>query len=376
MKTILSQPEKNTIKAMMSLPVVPLHIHWDGSVPAASIYNFYAKKNEGLFLPEKDFFGNVIKYRNEGDRIIDSPEKLMTFQQDMRKYNITDVFLPSINMMQTKEDLFAMAFAHCSYLRSQNIRFAETRFAPQYHTKAGLGIEEIISISLDAFQKAYEQTGVKVGLILSLDRGSDPGYTEDLVREFLKFEGRILGIDLACEETLNPPEKHLKAFELTFDTEIKRTVHTGEMCTQEENLDNTLTVLKQFRLSGIGHAIPLCKGSHKGSDMIEMMIEQDIRLESNPVSNYNFFIESLDDLHLDRLLDAGVKVTLNPDDPAMWKYGDNACVMSFMYDLYGKEFIFRTCRNSIESSWLLNDKERKGLLLELENIVQKFKVMK
>ena len=96
-----------------------------------------------------------------------------------------------------------------------------------------------------------------------------------------------------------------------------------------------------------------------------MMIQRGVRLESNPLSNYQFFIQNLEELHLDELVDAGLMITVNPDDPAMWKNGDLVDSLYFLGKLYGDGFVKKVTANSIRASWGLSEEEKKGYLTEM-----------
>ncbi len=329
-----------------------LHIHWDGSLPAEELFALAQKRGRELLLPEKDILGNIIHYATPEERIIDSAEKLQEFQTGLlKKYSIVDVFSVPVGFMQTKEDILATAIAHCRYLKAQNISYAESRFAPQYHTFGGLSLDQVIGYALEGFAQAKEETGVTVKPIICIGREASPELGEAVVTATLPYDGMVVGIDLACDERGNPPEKHYPAYKLTFDTALKRTVHAGEMCCEEENLKNIYTSITLLRADGIGHAIPLWKRYYQQHDLWEMIHDRKIRIESSPISNYNFFIENIEDLHLDTLVNAGVLVTINPDDPAMWEYGDLAHNLYVLGKLYGDDFVEKVIQNAYRARW-------------------------
>ena len=333
------------------------HIHWDGSIPPQDLWNFYKKKDKKLSLPEKYIDGTAV----QGDREIKSIEQLREFQMGLfSKYDIVSVFGVPTGAMQTAEDIKSMALAHSRYLKSQNTVYAESRFAPQYHTFKGLKLDEVIGHALEGFAQAEEETGVKVNPIICIGREVDSEEGEKIVKAALNFADRgVVGIDLACYEPPFPPERFAKAFALTFDSPLKRTVHADEMFSEEDKKQgfrNLYTALTLLRADGIGHAIHL----HENKDLIELIVERNVRLESNPVSNLTCnFIESVEDLHLDELVKAGVKVTINSDDPAMWKNGDLAHNLYVVGKLYGDEFVDTVIKNSVETAWRLGNEEKK-----------------
>ena len=344
--------------------VFPLHIHWDGSIPAEQLFELATARGKKLFLPEKDIAGKHIIYENPDNRLIHNPAELKSFMTNLRSYSIIDVFSVATELMQTKDDLVNAAVAHCKYLKSQNTVYAESRFAPQYHTFSGLSIEQVIKHSIEGFQKGKDETGVDVSLIVCIGRETDVESGMQIAKTAIncekRFPKKIVGIDLACEERGNPPEKHYPAFKLTFDSPLKRTIHAGEMCDEITNLHNIVASIYLLRADGLGHAMPL----YKDKGLIETVRSRRIRVESNPVCNNFFFGTNIEDLHLDELVNAGVLVTINPDDPAMIPNGDLVHNLYHLGKLYGNNFVDKVIRNSVESCWGLSREEKEKYLKE------------
>ncbi|PLX17702.1 MAG: hypothetical protein C0601_06635 [Candidatus Muiribacterium halophilum] len=352
------------LNKLKQLPQIPLHIHWDGSIPSKDMFELSIKNNKRLLYPEKDRLGNKINYSCDKDRIIDTQEKLSEFVMQLDKYHIVDVFSIPVSLMQTKENLFKMAYAHALYLKNNNTPYAETRFAPQYHTFEGLSVNQVIGYTLEGFKIASKETGVDIRMIISLGRESDPVTTFNIVKEVLKFKDDpyLVGIDLATEERGNPPEKHIKAFALTFDTDLKRTVHAGEMCSTEENLKNIYTSITDLKANALGHAIPLYNRFYNGHDLFQLIRENNIRIEANPISNHFLFDYSLDYHRFDILKENDIKYTFNPDDPAMWPYGDLIYTYYFMYEKYGPDVLRQGLINAVDTAFAMPDRLGKNIL--------------
>lgn len=362
-KTNLTIDDPEYLEQLRQRKVFPLHLHWDGSISFKTLWDFYQERGESLSLPEKYIDGTLIKE----DRAIKTPEQLLAFRNGIfSKYNLVDVFKVPTMAMQSAEDQKTMAVAHCRYLQPQNIVYAETRFAPWYHSAAGkrgsnLTMDEVIGYALEGFAQGKEETGVTVKLIICVNR-EKPDAALEIVKAALNFAERgVVGIDLACYEPLFPPELFADAFAQTFDSPLKRTVHANEMCPEEQGLKNIYTALTQLRADGISHALHL----YKRPDLIELMLRNNVRLESNPISNLTCsFIDDLADLHLEELVKEGVLVTVNPDDPAMWPNGDLVHNLYFLGKMYGDEFVDRVIRNSIIAAWGLSDREKRDYLQE------------
>mgnify|MGYP001574336956 CR=1 FL=1 len=196
--------------------------------------------------------------------------------------------------------------------------------------------------------------------IIWINREINPEYAPRIVKAALNFAERgVVGIDLACYEALYPPELFEEAFALTFDSPLKRTVHADEMVSAETGRANLEIAINWLRADGISHGIHL----YQNPDLVQLMIDKNIRLESNPISNLTCgFIKKPGDFRLGELTAAGVKVTINPDDPAMWKNGDLAHNLYQVGKLYGDGFIKKVRENAIETAWGLSEEEKQKLL--------------
>lgn len=356
------------LKKLKHRKTFPLHLHWDGSLPAKHLFNLAKEKGRELLLPEEDISGCRIEYKSGEERIIRSAEELEDFMHNLRRYQLVDVFNIPISFMQTKKDLLSAAMLLCQYLKEQNSPYAETRFAPQYHISAGLQLEEIIGTAVEGFRLGKEKTGVDVRLIISIGREADPNaglrIAEAAIRCHKSYPNEVLGIDLACEEKNNPPEKHYPAFKATFGASLKRTVHAGEMCDEETNTKNIKTAIYKLRADALSHALPL----HKNPDLIKEVLKRNIRIESNPICNQFFFNKDIHkDLRLDKLVEQGVLVTINPDDPALVPNGHMINNLKAVAELYGPDFVDKVIKNSIIASWGLSQEQKENYLYRLGN---------
>ena len=358
-------------------PVVN-HLHWDGSLPPKVLFDFYQSRGQILKLPDKDILGKLIRYANPAQQLISSTEKLAEFQEGLlSKWSIIDVFKLPIGAMRIDHDLISMAVAHCHYLKEQCIIYSETRFAPSYHInpRGNLNsLDEVVKTALAGFRIGYSQTGVKVNPIICIPRENDreflngnpryPVNSIDIVKTAINHceekTIKVIGIDLVCYEPCAPAQDYLSAFRLTFDTPLKRTIHVGEMIGSDQaNLRNIRYVLKHFRPHGLGHALPL----HQDQRLVEIVASQQIRIESNPRSNLHCgFIKDVTELGLNTLIEAGVKVTINPDDTFMWPQGHLADNLALVANAYSLETVKQTIVNSIETAWGLSQDEKIKLL--------------
>ena len=353
--------EPKLYERMKSIPKAEIHLHIDGSIPAKDIFRISKERSISLTRSDYDLNGYLINYPDEEAKEIKTPEELSQYWMDWNNYSIPDRFGLVTGLMQTREEIKAICKTHVHTLSEQNIFYAESRFAPQYHLQKGLTLEQVIGYALEGLKEGTQETGVIVKLIICIGREVPLDKSIEITKAALHFQNDgVVALDLACYEPPFPPELHKKAFELTFDSNLYRTVHAGEMCkTDEENLRNIYYAITKLKANGIGHGIPLYKRYYKGHDLIELMVENNIRLESNPVSNLVVTgLEKVEDLHLDKLMEQGILVTINSDDPAMWPNGSLAENLYIMAEKYKENFVHKAIKNTIRSSFGLTKEEK------------------
>ncbi len=342
-------PDSSTIR---KLPKIDLHRHLDGDVKPRVISRLARK--DGVTLPAEDLDLYFRDLRNQGiGALLQKGFGLVT------------------SLMQSRENLSAVAYECVRNLKEDNIIYAEIRFAPQYHTgesayyghsseksKEKLGYDEIIKAVSDGLSEGEKDFGVKTKLIVCVGREAEPHEGVKVAGAALNcMDYGVVGLDLACDEASYPPERHLEAYKTTFNSPLKRTVHAGEFGNQPRK--NMLTAMNDLKADRLGHAIPLSKYE----DLTKAVSDGKIGVEMCPESNvFTGFIKSRNELGIKRLLSKGVVVSVNTDDPAMFGY----TLSDTLYRLadecgLGMEELKKLQLNAIESAFGLGADERARL---------------
>lgn len=345
-----------TLEEIRKLPKTELHGHLDG----------YLEPDDILAIAQK----NKRKVVTMDGKVLGSRAEIMEFWKGDGYQNVLlqvlNRFSPVTGLMQTKETIRDVAYTYVQKLAKENIIYAETRFAPQYHTKEGLSMEEVVGSALEGLAQGEKETGVTARLIICIGREVGEAESVKIAEAALEFAGRgVVALDLACNEHDFPPELHKKAYELTFNSKLKRTVHAGEACLDEKtNIKNIYTAINALRADGLGHAIPLVKDEK----LMKLVKEKKIRVESNPISNLILgYISDIKELQLDKLLKAGILVSINSDDPAMWSKGtlsENLYEVAKAYG-FGLKELKKLIGNGIESAFI-SEQEKGKLRKKLE----------
>lgn len=218
----------------------------------------------------------------------------------------------SVALMQTKENLRLVVFDLVEQLKSENVIYAEIRFAPLLHIEEGLSAEEVVVSVSAALEEAVVDTGIETGLILCTLRH----FTREQSMQTIKLvesaigKSRVLGFDIAADEAGFTLDNHIEAFEYAQEKGIPCTAHAGE-AKGPESVWETLNHLKPQR---IGHGVR----SIEDAELVSHLAENDIHLEVCVTSNlYTNMYETYRDHPIDRLYKAGVSLSVNTDGRAV-----------------------------------------------------------
>ena len=270
---------------LSALPKVELHIHLDCSLSYQVVRTISPDITFQIY--QSDFI---------------APEKCKSLS------DFLSCAASAIGLMQTREHLQLVVRDLFDQLASENVIYAEIRFAPLLHTSGGLQPEEIVESVADAVVRCIEETGVRAGIILCTLRH----YSEKQSMETVKLVRQcmsslpLVGFDLAADEAGFPIEAHKKAFLYAIRHDIPRTAHAGE-ARGPASIWETLEHLQPAR---IGHGVR-CIEDPK---LVEHIAASQIHLEVCPSCNIqtNIF-DTYCDHPVDVLYRSGVSLGINTD---------------------------------------------------------------
>ena len=267
--------------------LIDLHLHLDGSLSLGSVREL--AKMQGIELPESD------------EELL---AKLQVNQdcKDLNEY--LEKFDFPLTLLQTKDAISTAVYNLAEELKAQGLIYAEIRFAPQLHTQNGLSQAEIMEAAIAGLKKS----DFHANLILCCMRG-DSNHEQNLetVRIAKGYLGQgVCAIDLAGAEALYPTADFEDLFALAKELGIPYTIHAGEA-------DGPQSVYKALELetNRIGHGVR----SIEDKQLVKLLAEKGVYLELCPTSNLqtNIF-DSIEKYPIQKLMNAGVKVTVNTDN--------------------------------------------------------------
>ncbi|HEY6282291.1 MAG TPA: adenosine deaminase [Nitrososphaerales archaeon] len=340
-----------TLATFRRLPKADLHSHIDGSIPPSELFRIARKFHKKILAPkggELDSVTALMRYvRGDG--------------YNSMLENVVDRFFPITNLMQNEDVLREAGSAYVKTQYLDGVSYAEGRFAPQYHTKEGLSMEDVIASMAEGLAEGRERYGVKVNLIVAIGRESTSRFGKAVAIAAVNTK-KTVALDLGGPEAGNPPQRFRKAFELASAAGLKATVHAGEGAgSVEQNLKNIRTAINLLGANRVGHAIHLVRSD----SLVNLVKAKSVGVEMNPISNLVLRkTATLNELGLDVLLRKQVMVSVNSDDPALWPRGKLSQVYAAVCGAYGfrNAELGRLVENSIRSSFATH--HEKAELLE------------
>ncbi len=288
-------------------PKVLLHEHLDGSLRPATVLELAREAGYGE-LPEKE------------------PEKLSAwFHAGAARGSLPlylEGFKHTIAVLQSAGALERAAYEFVEDMAADGVVYAETRFAPHYHTRGGLGEDAVMLAVLGGLERGQRDFGVSTGLIVCALRNEDPQRSEGLAELAVSFRDQgCVGFDLAGEEAGHPAKHHLEAFHLAQRMNFTITIHAGESFGPE----SIWQALQYCGAHRIGHGTRLVEDMavYKGKviklgTLAQYVLDHRIPIECCLSSNvHTGAVPSLEEHPFRLYFDQRFRVTLNTDNRLM-----------------------------------------------------------
>tara|TARA_B100000029_G_scaffold196759_1_gene194816 strand:- start:1040 stop:2041 length:1002 start_codon:yes stop_codon:yes gene_type:complete len=261
---------------------------------------------EGSLEPELMF---KLSRRNK----VEIPFK--TVNEIRSAYNFTNldsflkIYYEGSNVLIAEEDFFDLTWEYILRCKDDSIVHTEIFFDPQSHTERGISFDTVINGIHKALIKAKVEFGITSKIIMCFLRHLDQEPCFDILNKALKHKDKIIGVGLDSSEKGNPPKKFKKLFEQAIKEGFLTVAHAGEEGPPEYIWDS-LNLLKVKR---IDHGVQCLKDEK----LVKLLKEKNIPLTVCPLSNIKLCVfDKLENHNLKKMLDKGLRVMVNSDDPA------------------------------------------------------------
>ncbi|MDR1932339.1 MAG: adenosine deaminase [Spirochaetales bacterium] len=280
---------KNIADFITRIPKAELHIHLEGSIE-----------------PEMMFY---LADRNKIRLQWAAPDALRKDYNFNNLQSFLEVYYSGCNVLVTSEDFYAITKAYLERAVRDGVLRTEVFFGPQSFTEKGIVIDEIMQGILYAIKEIEKLHKISVGLLISAQRHRTEAAAVDLVKAVEPWYENIAGFGLGGAEIGNPPSKFINYFEECRKCGFKTTIHAGEEG-PVNYVEEAAYLLKVDRIDHGNTAIESPK-------LIDHLAVNKIPLTLCPVSNLKLkSIETIKQSPLKEMLDAGLIVTVNSDDPS------------------------------------------------------------
>jgi adenosine deaminase len=270
---------------VQKMPKAELHVHIEGSLEPELIFAL-AKRN-----------GVTLSY--------DSVEQLRCAYAFDDLQSFLDIYYAGASVLLTEQDFYDMTSAYLARAERDQVRHAEIFFDPQTHTARGVPIAAVI----DGIHRACQDSPVSAALILCFLRHLPEDEALATLTEALPHRDKLIGIGLDSSEMGHPPEKFARVFAAAQKLGLHLVAHAGE----EGPPAYIAAALDVLHVERIDHGVRCLEDAA----LTERLARDQIALTVCPLSNVKLRVfDTMAQHNLVELLDAGLLVTLNSDDPA------------------------------------------------------------
>ena len=323
------------IEFIKKTPKVELHIHIEGTLEPELMFKL-AKRNN-IKIPFKNIHDVKSAYN------FSSLESFL------------NIFYQGSNVLIKEQDFFDLTWAYTLKCKEDNVVHTEIFFDPQTHLNRGINFEIVINGIYKALIKANKEFGLTSKIIMCFLRHLDEKSAFEILEQALVHKNKIIAVGLDSSEVGHPPRKFQRVFKKAIEKGFLTVAHAGEEG-PPEYIWEALNLLKVKR---IDHGVR-CLQDKK---LVQKLLDDQIPLTICPLSNIKLCVfKKLKDHNLKKLMDSGLMVMINSDDPAYFGGYVNKNLIECQAALnLSREDVKKLIINSFKSSFLIEDKKKEWI---------------
>lgn len=270
-------------------PKAELHVHIEGTLEPELA--FAIGRRNGIALP------------------YESPGVMRRAYAFSDLQSFLDIYYAAAAVLRTEQDFHDLAWAYFERAKADNVVRAEIFFDPQTHTSRGVAFETVIVGLSRAIDRARTELGVSASLIMCFLRHLSEREAFETLEQAEPWLDRCIGVGLDSGERGNPPEKFRGVFARCRSLGLHAVAHAGE----EGPAASITGALDALGVERIDHGVRCLEDE----SLMRRLVRDAIPLTVCPLSNVRLrVIDTLAEHPLPRLLAAGLRATVNSDDPA------------------------------------------------------------
>ncbi len=332
-----------------ALPKAELHVHIEGTFEPAQIFQFAQRNNVQLAYSSVAALEEAYKFT------------------DLQSF--LNLYYAAMAALRTERDFEELTIAYLQRAKAQGVRHAEIFFDPQAHLDRGLSFETVVSGLWAALQRSSSKFGITTALIMCFLRDQSEASAMQTLELALSHRDKIIGVGLDSAELGNPPSKFQAVFDRARAAGFLTVAHAGE----EGPPEYVWEALNLLKVSRIDHGVR-CMEDPK---LVAHLAQTQVSLTVCPLSNVRLrVVDRMADHPLKRMMEAGLRCTVNSDDPAYFGgyVGDNFSAVQSGLQLTDDDLV-QLARNSFTSSFI-DEAAKREYLAQIEGFAAMNTVMK
>lgn len=324
------------------MPKAELHVHLEGTFEPELMFAIAGRN--GVALPYK------------------TVDEVRTAYQFTDLQSFLDIYYAAAKVLLTEQDFYDLTWAYLQRMHAENVRHVEPFFDPQTHTDRGIPFPTVVAGITRALADGRRQLGISSRLIMCFLRHLPAEAAMRTLEQALPFRDAIIGVGLDSAERGHPPADFAAVFDRARREGFRAVAHAGE----EGPPEYIRQALDDLGVSRIDHGVRCLEDA----GLVARLVAERMPLTVCPLSNVKLRVcATLEDHPVKRMLDRGLRVSLNSDDPAYFGgyITDNYLAVARTFSLSRGE-IATIARNAIESTFL-DDAGKQKLTAELDAVV-------
>ncbi|UTW06638.1 adenosine deaminase [Pseudomonas benzenivorans] len=272
-----------------ALPKAELHLHLEGSLEPELLFAL-AERNK-IALPWNDV------------------EALRGAYAFNNLQEFLDLYYQGADVLRHEQDFYDLTWAYLQKCKAQGVIHTEPFFDPQTHTDRGIPFEVVLGGIRQALKDGQQQLGISSGLILSFLRHLSEEEAFKTLEQARPFREAFIAVGLDSSEKGHPPSKFQRVFDKARSEGYLTVAHAGE----EGPPEYIWQALDLLKIQRIDHGVRAIEDER----LMQRIIDEQIPLTVCPLSNVKLRVfEDMGQHNILEMLERGVKVTVNSDDPA------------------------------------------------------------
>jgi len=338
---------------VMGLPKTELHVHLEGTIEPEDYLELVARN--GLESPYAT--AEAVRER-------------LTYQRDLDTF--IEVYEELLSALTTARDFEESVVRYAARVAAQGVVYVEMFFDPQMHTSRGIALDEVMAGLAAGRARAAAEHGVEIAFIACFNRDRSAESAHAHLEDLADYRDLVIGIGLDNPEVIDFPKKFQSVFARAAELGFRLTTHL------DVNVPNTLThhhdAIALLGIERIDHGLNVIDDP----DLVAKVLERGIGLTGCATLMYRHAPGSAQtDARLSerfgrvrRLVEAGVEISLNSDDPGMMRglYVGDLYLLGYEGGYLELDELVTLARNGFHTAWL-DDARRDAYLKRFASFV-------